>query len=573
MQTNDEVAALLTEYADLTSITGGDRFRIRTYERAARTVAGYPVDLGTLDEKGLREIPNVGASLAGKIEEYLRTGAIAQLEELRAKVPAGVRRLTEIPGLGPKRAMALYTDLGIDSVDGLAAAIRDGKLADLAGFGAKSEENLLRGIELLEKAQGRVTLDVATDLAEDLIRRLSVVTGCERCTYAGSLRRMKDTIGDIDILAISGQPSALMDAVKELPHVTRVVASGPTKTTIATTAGLQVDLRDVPPDSWGAALQYFTGSREHNIRTREIAVHAKLKLSEYGLFDVETGDKIVSATEEEVYERLGLPWIPPPLREDSGEIDAARRGELPGLVTVDDLRGDLHTHTDLTDGTASLEAMVSAAAGRGYSYYAVTDHAPNLFMQRMTIEKMLAQREQVRGLDGKHAGMALLHGTELNIDPDGEVDWPAEILREFDLTVASVHSHFTQSRAEMTRRLIRAVENPWVSILGHPSGRKIGKRPPVDADWDAVYAACARTGTAVEIDAFPDRLDASDEHIKIARRYGAVFSIDSDAHAIGHLAHMRYGVGTAQRGWLTPDDVINTWPMDKLRAFLRKGRL
>ena len=392
MRTNDEVAALLTEYADLTSITGGDRFRIRVYERAARAVAGYPADLATLDGKGLREIPNVGASLAGKIEEYLRTGGIHQLEQLRAKVPAGVRRLTEIPGLGPKRAMALHTELGIDSVDRLAAAIREGKLADLPGFGAKSEENLLRGIELLQKAQGRVTVDVAMGLAEELTQRLSTVSGCERCTWAGSLRRMRDTIGDIDILAISDQPAALMDALKGLPHVTRVVASGPTKTTIATTAGLQVDLRVVPPDSWGAALQYFTGSREHNIRTREIAVHAKLKLSEYGLFDVETGDKIVSATEEEVYERLGLPWIPPTLREDSGEIDAARRGELPDLVTVDDLRGDLHTHTDLTDGTASLEAMVSAAAGRGYSYYAVTDHAPNLFFQRMTIEKMLAQR-------------------------------------------------------------------------------------------------------------------------------------------------------------------------------------
>jgi DNA polymerase (family X) len=572
VQTNDEVAALLTEYADLTSITGGDRFRIRTYERAARSVAGYPEDLDTLDSKGLREIPNVGASLAAKIEEYLRTGAIQSLEELRAKVPAGVRRLTEIPGLGPKRAMALYTDLGIDSVDGLAAAIRDGTLADLAGFGPKSEENLLRGIELLEKAQGRVTLDVAMELAEDLTRRLSPVAGCERCTYAGSLRRMKDTIGDIDILAVSHEAPALMEAFKGLPHVTRVVASGPTKTTVATTTGLQVDLRVVPPDSWGAALQYFTGSREHNIRVREIAVHAKLKLSEYGLFDAATGAMIVSATEEEVYERLGLPWIPPTLREDSGEIDAARRGELPDLVTVADLRGDLHTHTDLTDGTASLEAMVAAAAARGYSYYAVTDHAPNLFMQRMTIEKMLAQREQVHRMDGRHAGMTVLHGTELNIDPDGEVDWPAEILRDFDLTVASVHSHFTQPRAEMTRRLIHAVENPCVSILGHPSGRKIGRRPPVDADWDAVFAACARTGTVVEIDAFPDRLDASDELIKIARRHGAVFSIDSDAHAIGHLANMRYGVGTAQRGWLTAADVVNTWPLDRLRAFVRPGR-
>ncbi len=570
-RTNDEVAALLTEYADITAITGGDAFRVRVYERAARSVAGYPGDLAKLDSKALRKIPNVGPSIAVKIEEYLSTGAIQRLEELRAKIPAGVRRLTEIPTLGPKRAIVLYQELGIDSVGGLAEAIRAGKLAGLAGFGAKSEENLLRGIELLRKAQGRVRIDVAMELAEDLVTRLTAVPGCERCEYAGSLRRMKDTIGDIDILAISDRPAVLMAALVALPHVDRVVASGPTKTSIATSAGLQVDLRVVPPASWGAALQYFTGSRAHNIRTREIAVHNKLKLSEYGLFDVETGENIVSASEEEVYERLGLPWIPPPLREDTGEIEAARRGELPALVTTADLCGDLHTHTNLTDGTASLERMVSAAARRGYAYYAITDHAPNLFMQRMTIEKMRAQREQVRALDGKD-GLRLLHGTELNIDPAGEVDWPPEILREFDLTVASVHSHFTQSQEEMTRRIIRAAENPYVSILGHPSGRKIGKREPIDADWDAVFAACARTGTAVEIDAYPDRLDAHAEHVRLALRHGAKFSIDSDAHAIGHLANMRYGAGTAQRGWLSTDDVINTWPIERLTAFLARKR-
>ncbi|HEY5988766.1 MAG TPA: helix-hairpin-helix domain-containing protein, partial [Streptosporangiaceae bacterium] len=399
-RTNDEVAALLTEYADITAITGGDAFRVRVYERAARSVAGYPEDLATLDSKGMRKIPNVGPSIAVKIEEYLSTGAIQRLEELRAQIPAGVRRLTEIPTLGPKRAMVLYQELGIDSVDGLAEAIKAGKLAGLAGFGAKSEENLLRGIELLRKAQGRVRIDVALELAEDLVTRLTAVPGCQRCAYAGSLRRMKDTIGDIDILAISDQPAALMAALVALPQVDRVVASGPTKTSIATKAGLQVDLRVVPPASWGAALQYFTGSRAHNIRTREIAVHNKLKLSEYGLFDVETGENIVSATEEEVYERLGLPWIPPPLREDAGEIEAARRDELPTLIALADLRGDLHTHTNLTDGTASLERMAASAAGRGYAYYAITDHAPNLFMQRMTIEKMRAQREQVRALDG-----------------------------------------------------------------------------------------------------------------------------------------------------------------------------
>jgi DNA polymerase (family X) len=572
VRTNDEVAALLAEYADLTAITGGDAFRVRVYEKAARSVGGYPGDIGTLDIRGLKQIPNVGASIAAKIDEYLHTGAIHQLEELRAKVPAGVRRLTEIPTLGPKRAMHLYTELGIDSVDGLAAAIEAGRLEGLPGFGARSEQNLLRGIEIIQKARGRARLDTAMELAEELTGLLSAVPGCQRCAYAGSLRRMKDTIGDIDILAISEAPEALMTALTGLHHVERVVARGPTKTSVATTAGLQVDLRVVPPASWGAALQYFTGSRAHNIRTREMAVHQKLKLSEYGLFDVTTGEKIVSATEEEVYERLGLPWIPPPLREDSGEIEAARRGQLPIVVTEADLRGDLHTHTNLTDGLASLEEMVTAAAARGHVYFAVTDHAPNLFMQRMTEEKMLAQRERVRRLDAQHAGMRLLHGTELNIDADGEVDWPPEILRGFDLCVASVHSAFTQPRLQMTRRLVRAAGNPYVSILGHPSGRLIGRRPPVDADWDEVFAACARSGTAVEIDAFPDRLDASAEHVRMALRHGVKFAIDSDAHAIGHLAHLRYGVGTAQRGWLTAEDVINTWPFDRLTAFLRPSQ-
>jgi DNA polymerase (family X) len=570
MRTNDEVAALLAEYADLMAITGGDGFRIRSYEKAARSVAGYPDDLATLDAGVLEQIPNVGKAIAAKIGEYLRTGSIHQIEQLRAQVPAGVGRLTEVPGLGPKRAMVLYTERGIDSVDGLAAAIEAGRLDGLRGFGPKTQENLRRGIEVIRKAGGRVLLDVAMELAEDLTGRLAATPGCQRAAYAGSLRRMRDTIGDVDILAVSGQPRALMQAFTSLPLVERVVVSGEAKTTIRTTLGLQADLRVVPPASWGAALQYFTGSRAHNIRTREIAVHRGLKLSEYGLYDVETGAAIASRTEEEVYERLGLPWIPPPLREDAGEIEAALRGDLPALISERDLRGDLHTHTDLTDGVASLEDMVNAAAARGYAYYAITDHAPNLFMQRMTDEKMLAQREQVRRMDGRHPGMRLLHGTELNIDPDGNVDWPAEFLSGFDLCVASVHSHFTLPRAQMTRRFVRAVENPHVNILGHATTRRIGKRSPVDVDLEEVFKACARTGTAIEVDAHPDRLDLPAEQVRLARRHGVKFSVDSDAHAVGHLAHMRYGIGTAQRGWLTPDDVINTWPLDRLTAFLRK---
>jgi len=572
VRVNDEIGAVLQEYADLMAITGGDAFRVRSYEKAARSVAGHPEDVSRLDEAGLRQIPNVGASIAAKIAEQLQTGAIHQLEELRAQVPAGVRRLTTIPALGPKKAMELYEELGIESVDALEEAIRGGKLAGLRGFGAKTEENLLHGIELMNKAGQRVRLDTAMDLAEEITTALSPVPGCQRVTYAGSLRRMRDTVGDIDILATATDSTQLMTAFSSLPNVAEVIASGSTKTSIRTTAGIQADLRVVPPQCWGAALQYFTGAKAHNIRTREIAVHHKLKLSEYGLFDVATGELIVSETEEQVYHHLGLPWIPPPLREDTGEIEAALHGQLPALVTEADIRGDLHTHTTLSDGLASLEEMAAAAAQRGYAYYAVTDHAPNLYMQQMTSEKALAQRDRVRHLDGAYGQMTLLHGTELNIGPDGGLDWPDEFLTGFDLCVASVHSHFSQPRADMTRRLISACDNPNVNIIGHPSTRLIGRRTPIDADWEAVFAACARTGTALEIDASPERLDLPADLIRSAVRHGAVFAIDSDAHATPHLAHLRYGVATAQRGWLTPDKVINTWPLGRLQEFLRHKR-
>jgi DNA polymerase (family 10) len=329
----------------------------------------------------------------------------------------------------------------------------------------------------------------------------------------------------------------------------------------------------VPLDAWGAALQYFTGSVAHNVAVRQIAVRAKLKLSEYGLFEAETNSLIVSRTEEEVYERLGLAWVPPAMREDHGEIELAAQGRIPRLVRVDDLRGDLHTHTDLTDGVASLETMADAARRRGYEYYAVTDHAPDLIMQRMTDEKMLAQREQVRALTAQFTGgLVLLHGTELNIGPDGSVDWDADFLAGFDICVASVHSHFEQSRAEMTRRFVAACENPHVNVIGHPTTRRMGKRPPVEVDFGELFRACARTGTALEINASPQRLDLPSDHIRAARDAGVRFAIDSDAHSVSDLGNMPYGAGTAQRGWLTPDDVINTWPLDRLRTFLRKDR-
>ncbi|MFD0266471.1 DNA polymerase/3'-5' exonuclease PolX [Streptomyces sp. NPDC127106] len=569
---NEEVEALLREYADLIAISGADAFKARAYEKAARAIGGHPADITGLDTKGLMEIPNVGRSIAEKVEAYLRTGRIPEVDASRAAIPPGVRELTRIPGLGPRKALVLHQELGISSVAELEAALHEERLRDLKGFGERTEQSILHGISLLRQAGDRILLDAATEIAEEIVAQLTRIPGCVRCTYAGSLRRMRETVGDLDVLVAADRSEPFMTALVGLPVTAEVVAHGAKKTSVRTAAGLQVDLRVLPPASWGAGLQYFTGSKAHNIRTRELAVRHGLKLSEYGLFDAESGENLASETEEDIYARLGLPWIPPTLREDRGEIAAGLAGDLPELVTEADIKGDLHTHTDLTDGLASLEDMVAAGAARGYAYYAVTDHAPDLAMQRMTKEKILEQRARVRALDRTVRRMRLLHGTELNIGPDGSLDWPDEFLAGFDLCVASVHSHFGQSRQAMTRRLIRACENPYVAVIGHPTTRRIGKRPGVDADFDAVFEACARTGTALEINAHPERLDLGDEDILRARSHGVKFAVDSDAHATVHLPYLRYGVGTAQRGWLTKDDVVNAWPWARLQSFLRAKR-
>jgi DNA polymerase (family X) len=584
---NDRAAALLEEYADLTVMAGGDPFRARVYGRAAKAIAAYPQDVSELTPVALQKISGVGRSIAAKLAEISVSGSFAELEELRADIPGGVWQLTRIPALGPRRALQLYRELQIGSPAELRAAIEAGQLDNLRGFGRKSADKLLRGLDLIASAGDRVLLNVAAPTAAAVIAAVGAAPGCLRIAPAGSLRRAAESVGDVDVLAAAADSAPLMAALTAMPEAADVIASGPTKTSIRTAAGLQVDLRVVPLDCWGAALQYFTGSQQHNVRIRELAVRQKLRLSEYGLFDVESGEKIVSRTEEEVYARLGLAWIPPVLREDTGEVDAARRGELPVLVEESDIRGDLHTHTNLTDGAASLEDMVAAAGARGYEYYAITDHAPNLVMQRMTDEKMLAQRERVRKLAardvsaptggasarGSRTGqpMVLLHGTELNIAPDGSVDWPAEFLAGFNVCVASVHSHFDLPRREMTRRFLAACENPRVNIIGHPLTRKIGRRPPVDVDLPELFRACAQTGTALEINAHPARLDLPSAHVRAARDAGVKFAIDSDAHAIGELGNMQYGVATAQRGWLTADDVITAWPLSRLAEFLRKS--
>jgi len=547
---NHVVGALLQEFADLIAVSGGQGFKARAYEKAARAVLGHHLDVSTLELEELQEIPNVGRSTAEKIVEYFATGRIEALEKMRGKVPPGTRQLMRVPGVGATKAMVLAGQLGIKSVDELESAIGEGRLDGLRGFGPKAVENIRRGVEQLRAGGGRVLIPVALDLAETFVSTLSAVDGVQRCAVAGSLRRMKESIRDVDIVAASAKPEAVMEAFVNMPLVAEVIAHGPEHSTVRAVNGLKVDLHVVDEAAWGTALQYATGSPAHNA-----------KLSSLGSLPAR------ARTEEEVYAAVGLAWIPPVLREDRGELDGAA---LPELVRVEDLRGDLHSHTDLTDGVAPLERMVEAALKRGYEYYAVTDHAPNLVMQRMTDEKMLNQRSQLRALDS--GDMVLLHGSELNIDPDGEVDWGPDFLAGFDICVASVHSQFRQPAAEMTRRLIRAIENPYVNVIGHLTTRQIGRRPRIEADFEAVFEAAAATGTAIEINSFPDRLDLPDDLVFLARKHGVKFAVDSDSHSTVHLGNMRFGVAIAQRGWVTAENVINTWPLARLREFVAAKR-
>ncbi|HYB82368.1 MAG TPA: DNA polymerase/3'-5' exonuclease PolX, partial [Mycobacterium sp.] len=522
--------------------------------------------------KGLMAIPAVGAHIADKLLELRQTGHITALEELHAQLPAGLRALLGIPGLGPKRAHQVYVELGISSMPELLNALHDEQLRNLKGWGETSELNLARSIRQMQEVGGRMPLAIALDIAEDLVARIAALPQVSRVDYAGSLRRMRDTVGDIDLLVAADEdPASVMDQFCTMPLVDRVLAHGPTKSSVVTTKGIQVDLRVVPAKVWGAALQYFTGSKPHNIRIRELAVRAGLKLSEYGLFRVDNNRLLASTDEADIYTKLGLPWIPPVLREDRGEVEAALEGHLPNLVEVADIVGDLHVHTNLTDGIAGLDEMVAAASRHGYRYCAITDHAPQLAMQRMTRDKALQQRSELPELSRRY-GIELLHGSELNIAADGSLDWDDDFLAGFDILVASVHSDFDQTREEMTRRLITAIEHPYVNIIGHPTTRVLARRPPIDFDVDAVFAAAARTHTALEINAFPDRLDLSDELVRRAREHGVVFAIDTDAHAVPHLDYIRYGVAVAQRGWVSADEVINTWPLNRLRRFLAKKR-
>ncbi len=577
-RSNEEVARALGELADLLELRGEDRFRILSYRRAAEVVEGLGADVGSLSEAELRGLRGIGRGVAAKIREYLDQGRIETLEKLRAEVPPSVTELTGLPGLGPKRAMLLYREFGIASLDDLRAALEGDTLSTLRGFGERSVEALRRALAdhrpMEAGGERRVLIWRALHLADALLDELRGNPAVVRCAYAGSLRRMRETIGDLDLLASSDRPDEVMEAFRASSQVVRVLGSGGTKTSAVTSEGIQVDLRVVPDDSFGAAMQYFTGSKAHNVKVREHAVRRGLKLSEYGLFRVEDDARIAGATEEDVYAALGMPWIPPTMREDRGEVEAALAGELPAVVTREDLRGDLQSHSTYSDGKTSIREMALAAAALGYEYYAITDHGRKLGMRGLSLEDIERQRAEVAELNRELAGrITVLHGVELNVGLEGDLDYPDEVLATFDMCVASVHSHLDRGGETMTRRLLRAIDNPHVHVIGHPTGRRIGKRPGADFDVAAVAKAAAAHGVALEINASPERLDLRDEHVRWAREQGVRFAISTDAHNPRELDNIGFAVGTAQRGWATAEETITTWPLPRLRRFLAKQEL
>ena len=568
---NFEIARCFDLMADLLEVKGENPFRVRAYRRAAQNLETLTEEVETLAAKErLEEIPGGGRDLAGKIQEYLQTGRIHDLDSLRREVPPAVVELMGVPGVGPKTALLLYEKCKITSVAQLEEQAGAGKLRGLPGIQVKTEQNLLKAIRTIRQGQGRMGLGQALPLAEELVQALGRVRGVKEVSPAGSVRRGKETVGDIDILATSTSPREVMEAFVALPQVAEVLEKGETKASIRHREGIQVDLRVVAPESFGAALQYFSGSKAHNIRLRDMAVRKRLKISEYGVFKESTGRRVAGATEEEVYAAVGLPCIPPELREDAGEIEAALKRALPKLVALEDIRGDLHCHTNASDGHHSIDALVEAARKRGYDYVAICDHSRSATVAGgLSVKDAQIHLEKIRAAQRRYRGITVLAGTECDILPDGTLDYPDGLLAEMDLVVAAVHSRFKQPREEMTRRITRALRNPYVSILAHPTGRLIGEREPYDLDLEQVFQAALRHGKALEINAYPQRLDLNDVHARRANELGVLLAIDTDTHALDQLDTMRLGVATARRAWVEAAHVINTWPVERLKRWAR----
>jgi len=566
--TNREVAALLRRIADMLEIKGEVVYKALAYRRAADNIEALGRDINEVWRQGkLREIPGVGQALEKKLDELLRTGRLGYYEKLQEEIPVGVVSLLAIPEVGPKTAKLLWEELGALSVADVERAAREGKLRNLPGLGVRSEQRILEGIESLYRRTTRIPLGVAWPVAQELVAELRHELGVDTVEAVGSLRRMKATVGDIDLLVACENPSRATAVFVELPQVEEVVSQGPTRATVILHNGLQVDLRALQPERYGSLLQYFTGSKAHNVALRGLALDQGLSLSEYGFKRGE--QEILCPSEEDVYRTLGLPWIPPELREDRGELQAAQEGKLPTLVQLSDLRGDLHAHTDWSDGAATLAEMAQAAQKLGYEYLVISDHTQGLGIANgLDVTKLRQQRAEIEELNRQFSGFRLLQGAEVEIRSDGTLDYPDEVLQELDVVIASVHSGLRQDREVITARMIRAMRNPHVDILGHPSGRILGHREATNVDLDRILQVAAETGTILEVNAVPNRLDLDDVHVRQAIRLGVMLSIDSDAHSTAGLEAIKYGVATARRGWAEARHVVNTLPLKQFLALL-----
>jgi DNA polymerase (family 10) len=569
---NAALAQVFAEIADLMEIRGDNAFKIRAYRSAADTIRAWSEGVSRLSDEQLRELPGVGRDLAAKIRELAETGACQYHQELLQQFPATILDLLKLPGIGPKTVALLHSVLHISSVEELAAAAQAGRLRDVKGMGAKKEAQILKAIEERRRDAGRHLLSNTAAMAGEIVRHLQAACPGTEFIPVGSLRRGAETCGDIDILAV-GAPSGVMEHFTAFTRVTRVLVQGENKTSVLIDGSYQADLRAVPVESRGAAMQYFTGSKAHNIVVRDRAVQRGLKLNEYGLYRVEDNTRIAGDTEEDIYAALGMAWVEPELREQRGELDAAVAGSLPRLITAADLRGDLHMHTTVTDGRDDLETMAAAAQRAGYEYIAITDHSKALAMANGLDEtRALAHAAHVRSLNGRFEGLTLLAGIECDILADGQLDLADDCLAQLDIVVASIHSHFNQDEAQMTDRILRALECPWVDVLGHPTGRRLLRREPARMDMNAVMSAAAAKGVALEINSQVDRLDLNDANARMARDRGVMLVVSTDAHSTAALHNIRWGIHMARRGWAEPRQVLNTYALPELRARLRRHR-
>jgi DNA polymerase (family 10) len=581
--TNRDIADRFEKIAVMLEIKGEIIHRVLSYRRAGETIRELPRDLRAIAaEGGLTALPNIGDTLAAKITELLETGKLEFYERLSAEIPPGLVDIVAINGVGPKKARLFWKELGIVTIEGLEAAARAGKLRDLEKMGEKSEKKIIEAIEALSRRTGRTPLGKALPAAQAILQHLLAVPGALEGAIGGSIRRGRPTIGDVDILIASDHAAPIMDALVSMENVARVLGHGPTKSSVELLSGLQVDVRVLEKARWGTALCYFTGSQAHNVRLRNLALKRGFSLNEHAFSPVDENGSIVEdapktlcATEEEVYALLGLPFIPPELREDAGEIEAAQASKLPALITMNDLRGDLHMHTTWSDGTLSVREMAEAAYARGREYIVITDHSRSLGIGNgLSIERLLEQQEEVRRVDAEMKGrIRVFHGTEMDMNADGSLDYPDEVLEKLDFVVASLHVSLRQDRTTITRRVLNALQNPHVDLIGHPTAQYIPDREPADLDMDAIFEAAKVSGTALEINSNPRRLDLEAPYARRAVEMGIPIAIDSDAHAPEQMDLLPYGILTARRGWVEARSVINTWPVEQFLAWTRaRGR-